>query len=153
MEQLIKQCLADNYQQYYRLAFSYVHNEQDAMDIVQEGAYKAIYYSHTLKKEEYVKTWVYRIMINEALAFLKKNRRDTVELEQITSGKEDVYENIDLKRALESLGEPDGTIVRLRFFEDLKLEQISRVLNLNVNTIKSKLYRSLKELKVSMETV
>lgn len=150
MEEVIKRCIVDNYQQYYRLAYSYVHNEQDAMDIVQEGAYRAIYYSHTLKKEEYVKTWVYRIMINEALNFIKKNKKDTVDIEKITDGKEDIYENIDLKRALAGLGEPEGTIIRLRFFEDLKLEQIAQILNLNINTIKSKLYRCLKELKITI---
>ena len=44
MEEVIRQCIVKNYQQYYRLAYSYVHNEQDAMDIVQEGVYRAIYY-------------------------------------------------------------------------------------------------------------
>jgi RNA polymerase sigma-70 factor (ECF subfamily) len=151
MEALIKQCIVENYQQYYRLAYSYVHNEQDAMDIVQEGAYRAIYYSHTLKKEEFVRTWVYRIMINEALNFLKKNKKDKVDIDKVTEGREDTYEDIDLKRALELLGEPEGTIVRLRFFEDMKLEQIAQVLDQNVNTVKTRLYRSLKALKLTME--
>ena len=151
MEKIVRQCIIENYQQYYRLAYSYVHNEQDAMDIVQEGVYRAIYYSHTLKKKEYVNTWVYRIMINESLNFIKKNKKETVDIAKITEGREDRYENIDLQRALEKLGEPEGTIIRLRFFEDMKLEQIAQVLNQNINTVKTKLYRSLKELKISMD--
>ena len=41
-EQIVEKLLIENYEQYYRLAYSYVHNEADALDIVQEGAYKAI---------------------------------------------------------------------------------------------------------------
>ena len=147
----IKQMIIDQYNRYYRLAFSYVHNENDALDIVQEGAYKAILYSKTLKKEEYMETWIYRIMINEALSFLKKNKPNAELTDFMAEGKEDVYENVDLKLALGKLGEPEGTIIKLRFFEDMKLEQIASILNENVNTIKTKLYRTLKTLRSSME--
>ena len=42
MKKCIEQNLINNYGRYYRLAYSYVNNESDAMDIVQEAAYKAI---------------------------------------------------------------------------------------------------------------
>ena len=41
-EALMHECLVKNYEKYYRMAYSYVFCEQDAMDIVQEGAYRAI---------------------------------------------------------------------------------------------------------------
>ena len=63
-DELIEKNLIDNYSRYYRLAFSYVKNESDAMDIVQEAAYKAIYKSSTLKNPEYAGTWICRIVIN-----------------------------------------------------------------------------------------
>ena len=69
-EDLIEQNLIENYSRYYRLAYSYVKNESDAMDIVQEAAYKAIYKSDTLKNEEYVGAWICRIVINEAYNIL-----------------------------------------------------------------------------------
>lgn len=148
----IMQMVIDNYQKYYRLAFSYVHNESDALDIVQEGAYKAILNSSKLKNREYMGTWIYRIMINEAIQYLRKNRKaEFISLEDIElRAKEDAYEDIDLKRALEQLGEPEGTIIKLRFFEDMKIEDIAEILNENVNTVKSKLYRTLKVLKINL---
>ncbi|MDY5540504.1 MAG: sigma factor, partial [Lachnospiraceae bacterium] len=73
-EKKIEQILLQNYDRYYRLAYSYVHKEADAADIVQNGAYKAILNSDTLRKEEYASTWVYRIMLNETFRFLKKER-------------------------------------------------------------------------------
>ncbi len=49
-EKAVEDLLLQNYDQYYRLAYSYVHNEADAGDIVQNGAYKAIRSSSDLKR-------------------------------------------------------------------------------------------------------
>ena len=49
-EALVHECLIKNYEKYYRMAYSYVFCEQDAMDIVQEGAYRAILKSDLLKQ-------------------------------------------------------------------------------------------------------
>lgn len=72
--ELIRNILLENYESYYRLAFSYVHQEADAMDIVQEGAYKAMLKADTLKNEKFAGTWVYRIIINEAKEYLRKTK-------------------------------------------------------------------------------
>ena len=52
-EKAVEDLLLQNYDQYYRLAYSYVHNEADAGDIVQNGAYKAIRSSSDLKEVRY----------------------------------------------------------------------------------------------------
>ena len=64
---------------------------------------------------------------------------------------EDVYENVDLQRVINSLPEKDKLVVELRFFEDKKLEDIALVLDENVNTVKSRLYRSLKKMRSMLE--
>ena len=68
-ERAVEETLLKEYDRYYRLAYSYVGNGDDAADIVQEGAYQAIYHSDSLQKTEYVGTWIYRIMLNEIFAF------------------------------------------------------------------------------------
>ena len=73
-EQAVERALTEGYEKYYRLAYSYVHNEADALDIVQEAAYKAILKSDSLKEPQYVETWVYRIVINEACSFHRTRR-------------------------------------------------------------------------------
>lgn len=149
-EQKIERLLLEDYNRYYRLAFSYVHNEADAADIVQSGAYKAILNSDTLKQEEYARTWIYRIMLNEIFRFLKKEM--PVPLDEIPdmAGHEDTYENIDLKRALDAMGREEKAVIELRYFEDMKFEEIARVLDENVNTVKSRLYRGLKKLRLEL---
>lgn len=151
IDELIQKNLTENYQNYYRLAYSYARNEADAMDIVQEGAYKAILKSSQLQNPDYIGTWIYRIMVNEALSLLRRSKNLYGELSDDLNTTEDHYEDMDLKDAIEGLGEPDGTIIKLRFYEDMKLEQIAAVIGENINTVKSRLYRSLKRLRLSLE--
>lgn len=152
-EQAVESTLLANYEKYYRLALSYSRNEADACDIVQEAAYKAILKCESLKNIEYADTWIYRIVINEAYTFLKKRRAeenlDEIEEENISA--EDAYENLDLKQALERLDEKDRTIVVLRFFEDRRLDEIAEILDMNLNTVKSRLYRVMDRLKLALD--
>lgn len=149
-ETVISQVLLQNYNKYYRIAFGYVHNEADALDIVQEGAYKAIYHSDKLKKQEYADTWICRIIMNEAVEFLRKNKKDYVELEKCEMGKEEVYEDVDLQTALDRLSPGEKSVVILRYFEDMSLEQVAQAEGENISTIKSRLYRALGKLKISL---
>ena len=150
-EKQVEHVLLSEYNRYYRLAFSYVHNEADACDIVQNGAYKAIRASKNLKNIEYAGTWVYRIMLNEIFDFCRKRKFESVDELEWEQGVEDTYENFDLKVAMQTLSEQERMIVELKYFEGLKLEEISELMNLNVSTVKSKLYRSMKKLRVQLE--
>ena len=151
-EKLIRDVLLQNYESYYRLAFSYVHQEADAMDIVQEGAYKAMLKADTLQAENYAETWVYRIMINEAKDYLRKNRKDYAELMEIPADK-DHYRDLELKEAVDKLEEQEKTLIILRFYEDKQLSEIADILQENLSTVKSRLYRTLKKLREELETV
>lgn len=151
IKELIEDELTANYEKYYRLAFSYVKNEADALDVVQEGAYKAIKSNGKVRRPEYISTWVYRIMINEALAVLRKNKKNVpLDLDE-RKGQCDNYENTDLTNAIESLEETEQVVVKLRFLEDLTIKDISNICQINENTVKSRLYRALKKLKDYLE--
>ncbi len=149
-EVLIEAQLIADYKKLYRLAYSYVHNENDALDIVQESAYKAIKNSQSLKNPQYVGTWLYRIVINESISFLRKHKQQMVELYEADGETEDQYTDFDLRQALNSLDPLDKTVVVLRFFEGMQLNQIAEAMDENLNTVKSRLYRSLKKLKLSL---
>jgi RNA polymerase sigma-70 factor (ECF subfamily) len=139
---------------YYRLAYSYARNVDDALDIVQESIYKAISSMDSLKNPNYIKTWFYRIVVNTSLDFLRKRRKiDIVDEEVLTNlefGRVDDYGNFDLQKALDNLPDQYRTVVILRYFEDLKIEEIAEVLNENVNTVKTRLYKSLEKLRLKL---
>lgn len=152
---IIEQIILEKYNQYYRLAYSYVHNETDAFDIVQNGVYKALRGSHTLKKPEYAETWVYRIMLNECFRYLRQPQDFSYEAIQGEMGAElscteENCERIDIQKALDSLPGQDKAVVILRFFEDRKLEEIAEILDENISTVKSRLYRSMKKLRSAL---
>ena len=153
-EQIIEQILLEEYNHYYRLAYSYVRREADAADIVQDCAYKAILHSGSLREDEHARTWVYRIMLNEIFRYLKRDiyiARGAFPLDAAAeAGAEDRYEDIDLRRALEAMSPEDKAVIELKYFEDMKLSEIAVALGENVSTVKSRLYRSLKKLKLEL---
>lgn len=146
-EELIQKTLIENYQSYYRLALSYVHQEADAMDIVQEGAYKAMRKANTLREEGFADTWVYRIMINTAKEYLKKYRRAYEELDEDCVIVEGDCANLELRAIVDRLPVKERTLIILRYYEDKALIEIADILQENVNTVKSRLYRTLEKLR------
>lgn len=152
IEEQAESLLLNNYEKYYRLAYSYVKNESDALDIVQESAYKALKDLNKLKDQSLLSTWIYRIVINTSIDFLRKRNNETVSIYDLEIPHEDQYQDDDPKEMIAFLNEEERTIVILKFFEDLKLEEIADALNMNVNTVKTKLYRALKKIRVTLET-
>ncbi|HHT01932.1 MAG TPA: sigma-70 family RNA polymerase sigma factor [Firmicutes bacterium] len=87
-------------------------------------------------------------MMNEIYRRLDMKAINSIDDESFTEPQvEDTYENIDLMRALNSMSDKDKTVIQLKFFEGLILDEIAYVLGENLSTIKSRLYRGLKKLK------
>jgi len=89
-----------------------------------------------------------------SLDFLRRQKRNVAVGEEILGsfdfGAVDSYGDFDLQRALDNLPEKYRTIVVLRYFEDLKIDEIAEILNENVNTVKTRLYKSLEILRVKL---
>ena len=148
------QYILDNQERFYRLAYSYTRNQEDALDAVQNAVCKALEAYESIRRAEAIKTWFYRILINECLRILRKRKKDadTIDVDDLdTVYQEKAYEEGDVTAQLEKL-EPDvQEIIRLRFFEELSLKEISSITGYNINTVKTKLYRGLKLLKETMQ--
>lgn len=144
----------ENRDSIYRLAYSYVHSREDAQDIVQEAICKALTSVRSLKNSSLVKAWFYRILVNTAVDFLRKNKRyvylETDILESETAGS-DSYPDLDLRNAINKLSTANKTIVVLRFFEGLELKEIAGIVDKNLNTVKTGLYSSLKKLRIELD--
>jgi RNA polymerase sigma-70 factor (ECF subfamily) len=126
---IVEKFVVDHQKNIYRLAYSYVHNKDDALDIVQESIYKAMKTKAELRDPSELKSWFYRIVVNTALDLLRKRKRvqptDDEQLYAFMDGVEDAYTDIDLERTLEDLPEMYRTVIVLRFFEDLTLEEVA----------------------------
>lgn len=152
--------ITENQERFYRLSFSYTHNPDAALDIVQEAVLKGIAKFSTLRNPQYMQTWFYRILVNECVSWYRRHGKvlpmETSVLEERGPGTmEDPQAAqaavMDLRHALKALDPKLRAVVELRFFEDMKLEEIAAIMHMNLSTVKSRLYKALKLLRLDLE--
>ena len=153
-ERLI-QYILEHQDRFYRVAYSYTRHQEDALDAVQSAVCKALEAHENIKNADAIKTWFYKILINESLTVLKK-RGKVVLIADAAKQEEAYYEKGyeqggDIERELEKLEMDVQVIIKLRFFEEMSLKEISGITGLNLNTVKTKLYRGLKLLKENIQ--
>lgn len=137
----------------YRIAISIVRNNEDALDCIQEAILKVYENIYNLKKAKYFKTWIIRILINKCNDLISKNSKLVFisEYKNVSYDDSTIY-NIELNDILESLEEELRIIVMLYYFEDLSIRNISKIINIPQGTVKSRLSRARKKLRVLMES-
>ncbi|NLV16597.1 MAG: sigma-70 family RNA polymerase sigma factor [Syntrophomonadaceae bacterium] len=154
-KQLFETYIMQNIDSAYRFAYTYAKNREDAEDIVNESVLKAIKSINYLQKSEHIKPWFYRIIVNTAFTYLKRRSKITyLDYEKSfaeTDGTEDDYSELTLNSMIEKLEPKYKSIIVLRFLEDMSLKEIGQILDINENTVKTRLYRALKLLKIDME--
>lgn len=153
-EEAFEQLISSVRHKLYRTAYSYVKNEQDALDIYQETIYKAFTTLKSLKKPEAFQSWITKILIYKAIDFIRKETR------HFTTDKEELFvelmspENIDsiahsmdLTEAFNHLSPTYKAIILLRYYHDLSIKEIARIMDYPEGTVKSHLNRAKKELR------
>lgn len=148
--------IVENQNKFYRLAYSYVRNREDALDVVQNTVCKALENYGGIRNEGAISTWFYRILVNESLLFIKERKRMTLgETDQEEAHYEEKGFEIqdDLYDSINRLDGDTQTIIKLRFFEELSLKEIAQITEMNLNTVKARLYRGLRQLKVNIQEV
>ena len=139
-------------QDIYRTAFIYVKNESDALDVVQETAFRSFKYIKNLKEPKYFKTWLIKIAITCSLDNLGK-QKNTIqmkpEFEELISGdiNEDFILTMTLHDLIDQLNEDEKSVIILRFYQDLTIKEVSETLNIPLGTAKTILYRAINKLR------
>lgn len=139
----------------YRTAFAYVKNEQDALDILQDTVYKAYISIDKLKDPKYFKTWLTRILINNAINFINKTKKIVYIVDDIKNGSSyyecnKIDEKLDILSSIEKLEEKCKTVIVLKYFQDLTIAEISEVLGCPIGTVKTYLNKGLNKLRLFM---
>lgn len=136
----------------YKEAYLRCKHEEDAKEIVQETIYKAYKSIKNLKEPKYFKTWLSRILINVANDYMRENGMIDLEHEAIDYIKEVHKDNqieikIDLYNAIDELEDKYKDVIIMRYVDDLKIEEISKILERPVNTIKTHIRKAIKDMK------
>ena len=143
-------------QDLYRMAFIYVKNKNDALDVVQETAYKSFKSIKELKEPKYFKSWLIRIAISCSLDIIRK-RKKVVPLkqgfEEYISGAvhDDLTSAITLRELIEELREEEKSIILLRFYQGMTLKEVSETLNIPLGSAKTIMYRGLAKLRKNLK--
>ena len=152
-DQIVEYILA-NQEKFYRLAYSYIKNPDGAMDAVQNAICRALEKYRTLRDIKAVKTWFYRILVNECLMYLRKHEKEVlVDSEGWEGWNTGVYIEAafepgnDVLKKLGRLSPEVRTVIVLYYFEELTLKEIAEVTQTNLNTVKSRMYSGLRKLK------
>ena len=143
-------------QDIYKIAFVYVKNQNDALDVVQETAYRSFKTIKNLKEPKYFKTWLTKIAINCSLDFLRKQKKVVQlkpKLEENLSGdvNEDIVQEMTVRDLIECLSEEEKSVVILRFYEGMTFKEVSETLDIPLGTAKTILYRALNKLRNNLK--
>lgn len=168
MKRLVKKAQKGNdkaylelFQQYeadiYRMAYVYVKNKNDALDVVQEVAYQSFKNIRTLNKPEYFKTWLMKITINCALNVINKNKKVVPLIPKFEvhteEGVKDIAMSLSLRELMDILQEDEKSVILLKYYNDRTLKEISDILDIPLGTAKSILYRALNKLRQNLKEV
>lgn len=146
-----------NQNKFYRLSYSYLNNEADAKDAIQNAIIKAFQNYSKLKNKDVLSTWFYRILVNECNDMLRKRKRtqsediDELFISADMDNEKTLLRKEQIKCLLNKMDNDLKSIILLHYFEDKTLNEIAQINNQPLSTIKSRLYRGLEFLRIQIK--
>lgn len=131
----------------YRIACALLRSEADRQDAMQETALKAWKNRASLREEQYFRTWISRIMVNECHNLHRKNSR-YVPMEELPDRPAPDSGEQETRLMLESLPEKQRVPLVLHYLEGFSLEEIARVLHISLALVKYRMHQARKALRV-----
>jgi len=136
----------------YRIALTRLQNEEDINEVIQETVIAAYNNLEQLKDINKLKQWIIKILINKCNATYRKRKYKIISLHEIEnviekSSNTDSDLKIDLEYAISKLKYKEKVIVILRYYEMYSIKEIASILNMNENTVKTNIKRSLEKIK------
>jgi RNA polymerase sigma-70 factor (ECF subfamily) len=141
--------------QIYRLCYRFTSNADDARDLAQEVFIKAFEHLSDFRREASLKTWLYRIATNHCINHVKSNVQQFVEVTE-TVRQTDSTAQLELeekqqrehfRRMVTKLPPKQRAILELRIHEQLSYEEIAKMSNRSVSTIKASVFFALEKLR------
>lgn len=142
----------------YGVAVNRLESIDDVNEAIQNTIISIYKNIRKLKEPKYFKTWAIRILINESNKIYKNNKKngkleENLYLEKTFSNNEDISDitrlenNIDFERAINFLSNDEKIIITLKYNSQFSFEDISRILKVNINTVKTKFFRAKEKLR------
>ncbi|WP_282043050.1 RNA polymerase sigma factor [Winogradskyella flava] len=157
--------LVDRYKDLvYTLALRMLKHREEAEEVAQDTFIKVFKSLDKFKGDSKFSTWIYRVAYNTCLDNIKKNKKhlNNVAIDEFTFNKLETIDNaldniikeeksVLIKKCINKLPEDSSALLTLFYFEELSLDEISKIINVEANTVKVKLFRARKKLAVILE--
>ncbi|RMG16699.1 MAG: RNA polymerase sigma factor [Bacteroidetes bacterium] len=147
--------------QYQRMLYFHIRrmviDHDDADDVLQNTLLKAWKYIDRFRAESALKTWLYRIATNEALSFLNKRKKQ--QSESVSDIQNDLRHSLEqgryidgdeiqmkLQRAILQLPERQRAVFNLRYFDEMKYDEIAEILGVSVGSLKASYHHAVKKI-------
>ena len=142
-------------QDLYRIASIRLNSAEDIDDALQSTIEQALKNIKKLRKPQYVKTWLIKILINNCNAIYKKNK-NKVEFNEniklnIKSCNEEVNSKLDFYIMIKDLNEKEKLAITLYYSENLTTKEISKILKEPESTIRNRISRAIAKLREKYE--
>lgn len=153
-KEALLQLIMEQKQDYYKLAYVYMQNREDAMDAMSDMIVILYENIFKLKKEDAFYSWSKTILVNCCKSILRK-KNSVVLLEEIPEKMDESLlsqkdEQLILEKHLQQLDSGCQEVIILRYYLDLDYQNISEILNIPIGTVKSRIYRGLEKLRGSL---
>lgn len=146
------ECIRQNENAMYSLAYSIVRNDADAAEVLSESVYRAYKNLESIKNPKAFKTWILRIVHNTAVELIRRNSKTVLTYEIPPTPDNECFESsFDLRNAVESLKQPYRTVVILFYYENLSISKIAQITDSNSVAVKKQLSRARNMLKESLK--
>lgn len=137
-----------------------VISHEDTNDILQDTFVQAWMNLHQFRADSKLSTWLFKIAINGALNLLN-HRQELITIDHLDMDFTNYLESdpyfdgegtaIVLQKAILSLPEKQRLIFNMRYFEDMKYEDISEILNISVGAVKSSFHIATEKIKAYIQ--
>ncbi len=133
----------------YRTAKAILHNDADAADAMQDAILSCWQNISKLRNDKYFKTWLTRILINCCKSIIRKNGNVVYveSYEPYDHGKDTSLSDRSVKESFEGLSENYRLILTLYYIQGLSVKEIAKALDMNENTVKTRLSRGREQFK------
>ena len=132
----------------YNMARKFLNNEEDIADCLQETMIDAFKNIKNLRKDKYFDTWLCRILINNSNKIINKNNRTLDYRAILHEENSSSIDSMELRNQLLSLDSKYSVPLVLFYYNGYSIKEISEILDLPVNTIKTRLSRAKSRLKI-----
>ena len=145
------QWIHGNKDKLYKIAWSYLYNHADIEDVFQDTLIKVYENIDTLKNPNYFETWYISILINECRKRLRHRKKEV--LQESIDFDEHYIDEYNFFQDLNSLDEIYKVVIVLKYISGYSQEEIASILDIPIGTVKSRIYRGIRELRKLVKEV